>query len=344
MRIFHCSAPPSPLLIHSNLADFTTEILPPSPPPPDCSTVKCPAGTRCRMVTEKCDSAPCSPPVPECVANDTSTLAPPAEEVTTLAASVNDDGPHPPAPPPVNCSDVRCPEGRKCEMIGAESPTASTAPRLQPTPPSISVATPAPPPSTTPARTTTRPPTTVPPPTTLATTKQPSRATRPRTIATTVPSTTPRTAPATNRFPTTAASPPPAARPLKAELCPAGRCPSGSSCRVVNGREECFAQKSHSSGRSGSTGLCAGVKCPVGTICKEVLVQSSMKPLCFRVPPPNLRCPPNESWRNCPSLCEPTCKDKTPQCQRGCGKPGICQCDPGFVRDQEGFCKPPGEC
>ncbi|EYC24273.1 hypothetical protein Y032_0014g2413 [Ancylostoma ceylanicum] len=97
---------------------------------------------------------------------------------------------------------------------------------------------------------------------------------------------------------------------------------------------------------------CDNIRCPPGFLCQVISIPCEKPPCspptaqCFReqdVPPQPVRCPKNESWRNCSSRCEPTCDNRNPTCDKSCGKPK-CQCDPGFVRNRSGKCVRPSNC
>nr|CDJ97123.1 Protease inhibitor I8 domain containing protein [Haemonchus contortus] len=98
-----------------------------------------------------------------------------------------------------------------------------------------------------------------------------------------------------------------------------------------------------------SAPTCANAVCPAGYSCQMVSIQCHRppcpppEPYCFRVTPPQLRCPPNESWRQCSTRCEPTCSNMNPTCNKACGEPN-CQCDPGFFRNRFGSCVSRSEC
>ncbi|KHJ79383.1 trypsin Inhibitor like cysteine rich domain protein, partial [Oesophagostomum dentatum] len=51
-------------------------------------------------------------------------------------------------------------------------------------------------------------------------------------------------------------------------------------------------------------------------------------------------CPANEQYYKCGERCEPTCKDPKPvSCQQQCVEGElICQCKPGFYRDDSNTC------
>ncbi|KAK6057150.1 trypsin Inhibitor like cysteine rich domain protein [Cooperia oncophora] len=74
-----------------------------------------------------------------------------------------------------------------------------------------------------------------------------------------------------------------------------------------------------------------------------VNIGPQLQRLCVPKPPRLSRCPANESWRNCATLCERTCEQPNPECSSKCGTPR-CQCDPGFFRNRSGICKPLSQC
>lgn len=70
------------------------------------------------------------------------------------------------------------------------------------------------------------------------------------------------------------------------------------------------------------------------------------------------RCPANETYKQCATACEPTCRNQQPACIAVC-RPPACQCNRGYVSDcylvlfiyysfsfvrQNGKCIPPNEC
>ncbi|EPB72665.1 trypsin Inhibitor like cysteine rich domain protein [Ancylostoma ceylanicum] len=216
------AAPPSPIPHEDVHKDGEPQ--PPAPPPPDCSSVRCPSGTSCKMIEEPCDQPLCPGPLPECVREA-------------------------PAPP--------------------QSPTTPVPPQPR---------------------------------------KAPSTSPSPRPVPSTT-STTP--APATKKVTPSAPSSPPT--------------------------------------KSSSASSCSTVTCAEGTVCRMVDIQCKApdcprsQPMCIAKAPPQLRCPKNESWRNCSTKCEPTCENMTPKCKRDCDRPK-CQCDPGFFRNHSGVCVAPSQC
>ncbi|RCN37223.1 trypsin Inhibitor like cysteine rich domain protein [Ancylostoma caninum] len=215
----HGPSPPAPIL-HDD-AHKGGEPQPPAPPPSDCSTVRCPSGTICKMIEEPCQQSLCPGPLPECVREA-------------------------PAPP--------------------QAPT-TTAPHKTPS------TSPSPPPAS-------------------------------RTTSTTPAPTTKKTTPRAPSIPPT---------------------------------------------KTSSSASCSSVTCAEGTVCRMVEIQCKSsdcpkaQPMCIARAPPQLRCPKNESWRNCSTKCEPTCEDMTPKCTRDCDRPK-CQCDPGFFRNRSGVCVDPSQC
>uniref|UniRef100_A0A0K0FVD9 Trypsin Inhibitor like cysteine rich domain protein n=1 Tax=Strongyloides venezuelensis TaxID=75913 RepID=A0A0K0FVD9_STRVS len=54
---------------------------------------------------------------------------------------------------------------------------------------------------------------------------------------------------------------------------------------------------------------------------------------CFINPPDYVKCPPNEIFTICSSLCEPSCDNRHPTCGRSCDQPK-CECISGLLRDK----------
>ncbi|XP_017889442.1 chymotrypsin inhibitor-like [Ceratina calcarata] len=53
-------------------------------------------------------------------------------------------------------------------------------------------------------------------------------------------------------------------------------------------------------------------------------------------------CGPNQLYRDCSSMCEPTCKNPDPICIEECGPPK-CQCKENYVK-HHGVCIPLSDC
>lgn len=334
---------PPPVPEESVTTNPNRNVHPPAPPPSDCSSVQCATGTSCKMITESCHFGKCSSPLPFCVPKvlDRQHVA------STTSAT-------PSVPTTLFTTSTRTTAGNVRHISVATKglvPPSSSAGRSRPVVPHSK--------HNEVNRSATRPPS--------ATTHQPTASTtkrQPKThqqnrkhkpypehplrnqhqnrqhhSSTISPasrhhgvSTTKRPAHSTEQ-PKTSTITRYTHKVKSSDLTCYGKlCPSGSKCRILDNRPMCIPSD-----------LCAGVKCREGTVCHVVFVNSGPKAKCLSKPPPQMRCPRNESWRNCPSLCEPTCEDKDPKCARGCGTPR-CQCDPGFVRSHFGFCELAAQC
>uniref|UniRef100_A0A0N5C0S8 TIL domain-containing protein n=1 Tax=Strongyloides papillosus TaxID=174720 RepID=A0A0N5C0S8_STREA len=65
---------------------------------------------------------------------------------------------------------------------------------------------------------------------------------------------------------------------------------------------------------------------------------------CSRNPPGIVKCPTNEIYTICSSLCEPSCDDRRPICGRSCERPK-CECVSGLLRDKStGRCVEESRC
>ncbi|KAL6744317.1 hypothetical protein Aduo_017266 [Ancylostoma duodenale] len=130
---------------------------------------------------------------------------------------------------------------------------------------------------------------------------------------------------------------PPPPRPPTAASCSEVRCPAGYHCEMVEfpcTRQPCATPSPRcvpdprpprptTSPPAPEAPLpppnCDNIRCPPGFFCQVISIPCEQPPCppptaqCFREQqnPPAI-CPINESWRECSSLCEPTCDNRNP--------------------------------